>query len=174
MPTLDECFQSESRDTYCDNFQSDLTFTTCLSSYLSFLSICCIFTEIDHPLHFLSCSLRALIDPVLNIPFPYQVCKHREDGIEIVTKQLDVKEKFLFSKISLLVYFAIFTNIIWLLLTILVLFALPPVPGFMLVTTFGVLFLLVPPVSYIRALLAIRSHNAQLGDAVTLQMSIVL
>ena len=37
MPTLDECFQFESRDTYCDNFQSDLTFTTCLSSYLSFL-----------------------------------------------------------------------------------------------------------------------------------------
>ena len=41
-------------------------------------------------------------------------------------------------------------------------------------TTFGVLFLVVPPVNYIRALLAIRSHNAQLGDAVTLQMSIVL
>ena len=71
---------------------------------------------------------------------------------------------------------AIFTNIIWLLLTILLLFALPPVPDFMLVTTFGVLFLLVQPVNYIRALLAIRSHNAQLGDAVTLhvQMSIVL
>ena len=41
-------------------------------------------------------------------------------------------------------------------------------------TTFGVLFLVVPPVNYIRALLGIRSHNAQLGDAVTLQMSIVL
>ena len=44
----------------------------------------------------------------------------------------------------------------------------------MLVTTFGVLFLVVPPVNYIRALLAIRRHNAQLGDAVTLQMSVVL
>ena len=69
---------------------------------------------------------------------------------------------------------AIFTNIIWLLLTIVLLFALPPLPGFFLATTFGVLFLVVPPVNYIRALLAIRSHNAQLGDAVTLQMSIVL
>ena len=41
-------------------------------------------------------------------------------------------------------------------------------------TTFGVLFLVVPPVNYIRALLAIRSHDAQLGGAVTLQISIVL
>ena len=41
-------------------------------------------------------------------------------------------------------------------------------------TTFGVLFLVVSPVNYIRALLAIHSHNAQLGDAVTLQMSIIL
>ena len=38
------------------------------------------------------------------------------------------------------------------------------------------LFMIVPPVNYVRALLAIRHHNAQLGDAVTLalQMSIVL
>ena len=45
------------------------------------------------PPSFSSCSLRALIDPVLNIPFPYQVCKHREDGIEIVTKQLVYEQK---------------------------------------------------------------------------------
>ena len=109
----------------------------------------------------------------------------------------NVKEKFPFSKVTCVwssiymrlplnwPYFirscfagafkvVIFTNIIWLLLTILLLFALPPVKGFMLVTTFGVLFLVVPPVNYIRALLAIRRHNAQLGDAVTLQMSVVL
>ena len=36
------------------------------------------------------------------------------------------------------------------------------------------LFLIAPSVNYVRALLAIRHHNAQLGDAVTLQMSIVL
>ena len=41
-------------------------------------------------------------------------------------------------------------------------------------TCFAVLFMIVPPVNYIRALLAIRRHNAQLGDAVRLQMSIVL
>ena len=41
-----------------------------------------------------------------------------------------------------------------------------------LVTSFAVLFMIVPP--FVRALLAIRRHNAQLGDAVTLQMSIVL
>ena len=41
-------------------------------------------------------------------------------------------------------------------------------------TSFAVLFMIVPPVNYVRTLLAIRRHNAQLGDAVTLQMSIVL
>ena len=69
---------------------------------------------------------------------------------------------------------AIFANIVWLLLTILLQSTLPPLPGFILVTSFAVLFMIVPPVNYIRALLAIRRHNAQLGDAVTLQMSIVL
>ena len=43
-----------------------------------------------------------------------------------------------------------------------------------MVTSFAVMFMIVPPVNYVRALLAIRRHNAQLGDAVTLQMSIVL
>ena len=41
-------------------------------------------------------------------------------------------------------------------------------------TSFGVLFLIVPPINYVRALLAIRRHNAQLGGEVTLQMSIIL
>ena len=41
-------------------------------------------------------------------------------------------------------------------------------------TSFGVLFLIVPPVNYVRALLAIRHHNVQLGNEVTLQMSIIL
>ena len=68
---------------------------------------------------------------------------------------------------------AIFTNIIWLMLTIL-LFTLPSLPSFILVTSFAVLFMIVPPVNYVRALLAIRHHNVQLSDAVTLQMSIVL
>ena len=68
----------------------------------------------------------------------------------------------------------IFANIVWLLLTILLQSTLPPLPGFILGTCFAVLFMIVPPVNYIRALLAIRRHNAQLGDAVTLQMSIVL
>ena len=81
---------------------------------------------------------------------------------------------FIWSCFAGAVKVAIFTNIIWLLLTIVLLFALPPLPGFFLATTFGVLFLVVPPVNYMRALLAIRSHNAQLGDAVTLQMSIIL
>ena len=36
------------------------------------------------------------------------------------------------------------------------------------------LFRIVPPVNYFRALLAIRHHNAQLGDKVKLQMSIIL
>ena len=67
----------------------------------------------------------------------------------------------------------IFANIIWLLLTILQ-FTLPSLPSFILVTSFAVLFMIVPPVNYVRALLAIRHHNVQLGDAVTLQMSIVL
>ncbi|CAH3192308.1 unnamed protein product [Porites evermanni] len=69
---------------------------------------------------------------------------------------------------------AIFANIIWLLLTIVLQFTLPPLPGFIFVTSFGVLFLIVPPVNYVRALLAIRHHNVQLGDEVTLQMSIIL
>ena len=68
----------------------------------------------------------------------------------------------------------IFTNIVWLLLTILLQSTLPPLPSFILGTCFAVLFMIVPPVNYIRALLAIRRHNTQLGDAVTLQMSIVL
>ena len=68
----------------------------------------------------------------------------------------------------------IFANIVWLLLTILLQSTLPPLPGFILGTCFAVLFMIVPPVNYIRALLAIRRHNAQLGNAVTLQMSIVL
>ena len=33
-------------------FISDLIFTTHLSSHESFVSIGCIFTELDHPLHF--------------------------------------------------------------------------------------------------------------------------
>ena len=41
-------------------------------------------------------------------------------------------------------------------------------------TSLAVLFMIVPPVNYVRALLAIRHHNVELGDAVTLQMSIVL
>ena len=41
-------------------------------------------------------------------------------------------------------------------------------------TCFAALFMIVPPINYIRALLAIRRHNAQLGDAVTLQMSTIL
>ena len=68
----------------------------------------------------------------------------------------------------------IFANIVWLLLTILLQSTLPPLPGFILGTCFAALFMIVPPVNYMRALLAIRRHNAQLGDAVTLQMSIIL
>ena len=73
--------------------------------------------------------------------------------------------KFLFSKISLLVYChqstcgCLYTNF-----KLTLFYSFP----------YFILFLVVPPVNYIRALLAIRSHNAQLGDAVTLQMSIVL
>ena len=114
------------------------------------------------------------------------------------SKTEDVNEKFLFSKIHFLCIVislhapafkltlfysiscfagafkvAIFANIIWLLLTILQ-FTLPSLPSFTLVTSFAGLFMIVPPVNYVRALLAIRHHNVQLGDAVTLQMSIVL
>ena len=45
--------------------QSDLIVTTSLNSHVSFVSIRCIFTKIDHPLHFF---LRTLDDSILNSP----------------------------------------------------------------------------------------------------------
>ena len=39
-----------------------------LISHASFVSIRCIFIEIDHPLHFSRFFLRILDDPVLNVP----------------------------------------------------------------------------------------------------------
>ena len=46
-------YLNESSDPYLDNFQSDLILTTLLSSHISFVSILCIFTEIDPPPLFL-------------------------------------------------------------------------------------------------------------------------
>ena len=63
--------------------------------------------------------------------------------------------------------------IIWLLMTILIVFFLPPLPGFILLYIFGVLFLVVPPVNYMRLLFSLRRHNAQLRDEVTSQMSTI-
>ena len=51
--------------------QSDLILTTSLNSHVSFVSISCIFTKIDHPLHFFFLFfLRTLDDSVLNLPRP--------------------------------------------------------------------------------------------------------
>ena len=56
--------------------QSDLILTTSLNSHVSLVSIRCIFTKIDHPLHlFFSFFLffffsRTLDDSVLNLPRP--------------------------------------------------------------------------------------------------------
>ena len=55
--------------------QSDLILTTSLNSHVSFVSIRCIFTKIDHPLHFFFSFfffffLRTLDDSVLNLPRP--------------------------------------------------------------------------------------------------------
>ena len=45
-------YLNESSDPYLDNFQSDLILTARLSSHVSFVSTRCIFTELNHPLHF--------------------------------------------------------------------------------------------------------------------------
>ena len=42
-------YLNESRDPDLDNYQSDLSSATRLSSHVSFVSIRCIFTETDHP-----------------------------------------------------------------------------------------------------------------------------
>ena len=63
--------------------------------------------------------------------------------------------------------------IIWLLMTILIVFFLPPLPGFIMLCIFGVLFLVVPPLNYMRLLFSLRRHNAQLRDEVTSQMSTI-
>ena len=63
--------------------------------------------------------------------------------------------------------------IIWLLMTILIVFFLPPLPGFIMLYIFGVLFLVIPPVNYMRLLFSLRRHNAQLRDEVTSQMSTI-
>ena len=48
-------YLNESRDPYLDNYQSDLSSATRLSSHVSFVSIRCIFTETDHPPFIFSC-----------------------------------------------------------------------------------------------------------------------
>ena len=63
--------------------------------------------------------------------------------------------------------------VIWLLMTILIVFFLPPLPGFIMLCIFGVLVLVVPPVNYMRLLFSLRRHNAQLRDEVTSQMSTI-
>ena len=56
---------------FSETTQSDLILTTSLNSHVSFVSIRCIFTKIDHPLHFFSLFfLRTLDDSVLNSPRP--------------------------------------------------------------------------------------------------------
>ena len=65
-------------------------------------------------------------------------------------------------------------NLTWLLITILIQFVLPSLIAYIAVVCFGVLFLVVPAVNYIRMLFAIRRHNRQLGDAVVSEQTMVI
>ena len=67
----------------------------------------------------------------------------------------------------------IFSTIMWFLLTILFQFVLPSPQGLVFVHVCGAMFMILPLLNYIRVLLCIRRHNAQISVALPSQMTTV-
>ena len=68
---------------------------------------------------------------------------------------------------------AVFSSILWLLLTILYRSVQSSPLTFILVRICGALFMVLPPVNYMRVLFFIRRHNAQISVALPSQMTTV-
>ena len=72
---------------------------------------------------------------------------------------------FLLFSLTEAIHAVVITGIIWLFLTILMRFALPGIPSFLLSLVLAACFIILPIVNHIGIFIAIRRHNNQVADA---------